>query len=118
ARGITAAVALELARRYQPTLLLVGRSPLPPEEELGDTTPHTTPAAIKAALIARLEREGRPPSPAVVENLYRRLLQDREIRSNLQRLRGTGATVHYFSVDVREASAFGELLDGLRRRFG
>ncbi len=33
ARGITAAVTLELARRWRPTLLLLGRSPLPPEAE-------------------------------------------------------------------------------------
>jgi NAD(P)-dependent dehydrogenase (short-subunit alcohol dehydrogenase family) len=118
ARGITAAVALELARRYQPTLLLLGRSPLPEERELDDTAALATPATIKSALMARLEREGRPPAPALVENLYRRLLQDREIRNNLRRLRETGAAVHYFPVDVRDAVAFAELLDALRQRFG
>ena len=35
ARGITAEVAFELAARYRPTLLLVGRSPLPAAEEAG-----------------------------------------------------------------------------------
>jgi acyl transferase domain-containing protein/NAD(P)H-dependent flavin oxidoreductase YrpB (nitropropane dioxygenase family)/NAD(P)-dependent dehydrogenase (short-subunit alcohol dehydrogenase family) len=118
ARGITAAVALELARRYRPTLLLVGRSPLPPDEELADTAGHTTPATIKAALVARLGREGRPAAPALVETQYRRLMQDREIRGNLTRLRETGAAVHYFSADVRDAAAFGKLLDELRQRFG
>jgi acyl transferase domain-containing protein/NAD(P)H-dependent flavin oxidoreductase YrpB (nitropropane dioxygenase family)/NAD(P)-dependent dehydrogenase (short-subunit alcohol dehydrogenase family) len=118
ARGITAAVALELARRYRPALLLVGRSPLPPEEEDSETAGHTTPATIKAALIARLEREGRPPAPALVESQYRRLMQDREIRTNLAQLRATGAAIHYLPVDVRDAAAFGGLLDTIQQRFG
>jgi NAD(P)-dependent dehydrogenase (short-subunit alcohol dehydrogenase family) len=118
ARGITAAVALELARRYRPTLLLVGRSPLPPEEEPADTAGLTTPATLKAALIARLEREGRPSPPASVEATYRRLLQDREIRANLARLHEAGAAVHYFPVDVRDEGAFGALLEEVQQRFG
>jgi NAD(P)-dependent dehydrogenase (short-subunit alcohol dehydrogenase family) len=118
ARGITATVALELARRYRPTLLLLGRSSLPPEEEPADTAGLTTPATIKAALIARLEREGRPPSPTLVESGYRRLLQDREIRHNLASLRAAGATVHYFSVDVRDEAVFAALLDQVQQQFG
>jgi acyl transferase domain-containing protein/NAD(P)H-dependent flavin oxidoreductase YrpB (nitropropane dioxygenase family)/NAD(P)-dependent dehydrogenase (short-subunit alcohol dehydrogenase family) len=118
ARGITAAIAVELARRYRPTLLLVGRSPLPAEQEDPDTATHITPAAIKGALIARLEREGRPPAPALVESQYRRLMQDREIRANLAQLRATDATIHYLSMDVRDAAAFGQLLDEVQKRFG
>jgi acyl transferase domain-containing protein/NAD(P)H-dependent flavin oxidoreductase YrpB (nitropropane dioxygenase family)/NAD(P)-dependent dehydrogenase (short-subunit alcohol dehydrogenase family) len=117
ARGITAAVSLELASRYRPTLLLVGRTPLPTEPEPADTAPHTTPAAIKAALIARVEREGRA-SAGLVEGMYRRLMQEREVRANLVRLRATGATVYYFATDVRDPVAFGDLLDELQQRFG
>jgi NAD(P)-dependent dehydrogenase (short-subunit alcohol dehydrogenase family) len=118
ARGITAEIAVELGRRYRPNLLLMGRSPLPPEKESEDTAHLTTPAQIKAALIARLEREGRPAAPALVEVAYQRLLQDREIRDNLQRMKETGATVHYYPVDVRDEVAFGGLLDELQKRFG
>jgi NAD(P)-dependent dehydrogenase (short-subunit alcohol dehydrogenase family) len=117
ARGITAEVALELGRRYRPTLLLVGRSPLPPEEA-GDTAGLTTPAPIKAALIARLGLEGRPPAPARVEAAYNRLMQDREVRANLDRLRQTGASVQYHPADVRDEAGFGALLDQLQGKFG
>jgi acyl transferase domain-containing protein/NAD(P)H-dependent flavin oxidoreductase YrpB (nitropropane dioxygenase family)/NAD(P)-dependent dehydrogenase (short-subunit alcohol dehydrogenase family) len=117
-RGITAAVALELARRYQPTLILVGRSALPPERESPDTADLESPSQIKAALIARGEAEGRPPTAAMIEPLYQRLMQDREIRANLARLRETGARVHYFSVDVRDRAAFGQFLDEVQERFG
>jgi acyl transferase domain-containing protein/NAD(P)H-dependent flavin oxidoreductase YrpB (nitropropane dioxygenase family)/NAD(P)-dependent dehydrogenase (short-subunit alcohol dehydrogenase family)/acyl carrier protein len=118
ARGITAAVALELARRYQPNLVLVGRSPLPEDSEAADTAGLTGAAELKAALIERLRREGRLASPAIVESAYQRLLHDREMRSNLSRLKQTGARVHYYQADVREEAALSAVLDDVYRRFG
>ena len=87
-------------------------------EEAADTAGLTAPAEVKAALIARLGREGRPAAPALVESAYHRLMQDREIRQNLQRLRDAGAAVHYYSSDVRDESAFGGLLDEVQGKFG
>jgi acyl transferase domain-containing protein/NAD(P)H-dependent flavin oxidoreductase YrpB (nitropropane dioxygenase family)/NAD(P)-dependent dehydrogenase (short-subunit alcohol dehydrogenase family)/acyl carrier protein len=118
ARGITAAVALELARRYHPNLVLVGRSALPEEREAAETARLTTPAEIKPALIARFRREGRPAAPAAIEAAYHRLLQDREIRTNLARLREVGARVHYYQADVRDEQAFTAVLAEVYRRFG
>ena len=118
ARGITAAIALELARRFRPTLLIVGRSELPSEQEPAETASLTTPESIKAALIARMQREGRPPAPGLVEAQFRRLMQAREIRDNLARMTEAGAIVHYYSADVRDEKEFGGLLDDLQGRFG
>jgi NAD(P)-dependent dehydrogenase (short-subunit alcohol dehydrogenase family) len=118
ARGITAAVAWELARRYQPNLVLVGRSPLPEESEAPDTAGITGTPELKAALIARFRREGRPASPAVVETAYRRLLHDREMRANIDRLKQAGARVHYYQADVRDEAAFADVLEDVYRRFG
>jgi NAD(P)-dependent dehydrogenase (short-subunit alcohol dehydrogenase family) len=117
ARGITAEVALELARRYRPNLAIIGRSALP-EGSDGEETVGLTGAELKAALIARLQREGRPAAPALVEASYQRLLQDREIRDNLARLREAGARVHYYQADVRSEEALGQVLDDIDRRFG
>jgi acyl transferase domain-containing protein/NAD(P)H-dependent flavin oxidoreductase YrpB (nitropropane dioxygenase family)/NAD(P)-dependent dehydrogenase (short-subunit alcohol dehydrogenase family)/acyl carrier protein len=118
ARGITAAVALELARRYQPNLILVGRSPLPEDSEGTETAGITAAGELKAALIDRLRREGRPASPAIVESAYQRLLHDREIRGNLSRLRQAGARVHYYQADVRAEAALAAVLEDAYRRFG
>jgi NAD(P)-dependent dehydrogenase (short-subunit alcohol dehydrogenase family) len=118
ARGITAEIAIELGKRYKPTLLLVGRSPLPEMEEAEETALLSTPAQIKAVLIQRIEREGRPAAPASVEAAYQRLMLDREIRDNLARLKQTGAEVHYYSVDVREDATFGGLIDEMQRKYG
>ncbi len=118
ARGITAAVACELARRFRPTLVLVGRSPLPEEDDPADVAGLTAPAEIKAALSARLRREGRSATPAVVEVAYQRLLHDREIRANLAHLRQAGARVHYCSADVRDENALAAVIEDTCRRFG
>ena len=114
ARGITAKIAAEFARRYEPRLVLVGSSPLP-AEEAADTAGLTTVAELKAALMKRV-----PPDtkPAAVEAAYRRLLKDREIRGNLEAIRAAGGTVDYRCIDVRDPAAFGALLDELNAAGG
>ena len=76
ARGITAAIAEEFARRLQPKLFIVGRSPLPADSEAAETAGLTSAAEIKAAIIARMEREGRPPVPAAAKALAKRLYRN------------------------------------------
>ncbi|HVL13596.1 MAG TPA: SDR family NAD(P)-dependent oxidoreductase, partial [Gemmata sp.] len=113
ARGITAKIAEELARRYKPRLVLVGSSPEPVAEH-PDTTPLTTAAELKAALMKLLP----DAKPAAVEAAYKRLLKDREIRANLEAIRVAGSRVEYRSVDVRDAAAFGALIDELNAAGG
>jgi acyl transferase domain-containing protein/NAD(P)H-dependent flavin oxidoreductase YrpB (nitropropane dioxygenase family)/NADP-dependent 3-hydroxy acid dehydrogenase YdfG len=117
-RGITAEVALELARRHRPTLLLVGRSPLPQDDEPPATAGIETPAELKTALIEAMRRAGRPLHPADVEAAYRAVRRDRDIRRTLGVLRETGATVRYLQADVRDESAFGALIASLYRDYG
>jgi acyl transferase domain-containing protein/NAD(P)H-dependent flavin oxidoreductase YrpB (nitropropane dioxygenase family)/NAD(P)-dependent dehydrogenase (short-subunit alcohol dehydrogenase family) len=118
ARGITACCALELARRFQPTLSIVGRSALPSAAEEPATKGLTSARDIKAALMETMRREGRPMNPAAVEDVYRRLLRDREIRDNLPALTDAGASVEYSQVDVREPDSFGRVIDDLYERHG
>jgi acyl transferase domain-containing protein/NAD(P)H-dependent flavin oxidoreductase YrpB (nitropropane dioxygenase family)/NADP-dependent 3-hydroxy acid dehydrogenase YdfG/acyl carrier protein len=123
ARGITAKAAIGLVRRYGCKIELVGRSPLP-----GDEDPALASATDTRALRALLAKQvstpglrpptgeaGRvPPGPAEIEALCTRVLADREIRATLAAL-GDRATYHV--VDVR-TPAFGELIDELYRRYG
>ncbi|MFQ6044013.1 MAG: SDR family oxidoreductase, partial [Candidatus Poribacteria bacterium] len=101
ARGITADVAIDLAKRYQPTLILVGRSSLPPPQESPDTVGLDSPQDLKAALIKRMRGEGRIVTPAQVEAAYVRLIRDREMRDNIAAMKNVGAKVEYYSVDVQ-----------------
>ncbi len=118
ARGITSEVASQLAEHYRPTLLLVGRSPLPEPEEPVETAGLTLPKEVKAALMEQLRREGQPVTPARVEDAYARLKAQREIRGNLAALRQFGSKVHYYPVDVRDGEAFGSLIDEIYTTFG
>ncbi len=118
ARGITAEIARELATRYSPTLLLVGRSPLPDPEEALATSGLAEPAALKAALIEQLRDTGPLVTPAQVDVLYTRLLREREIRRTVNDLQRAGAKVQYYSVDVRDDHAFEELIDRIYAAFG
>ncbi len=118
ARGISFEVAYDLAERYRPRLLLLGRTPPPRPDEDPDTRDLASPAEIKAALIARQEKEGREPRLKEVEALFHRLMKEREVRRNLEALARTGARAEYFDVDVRDDHAFDLFLDTCYSRFG
>ncbi|HEY1064643.1 MAG TPA: SDR family NAD(P)-dependent oxidoreductase [Pirellulales bacterium] len=118
ARGITAEVALALAKRWQPKLMLVGRSPLPEGEESDDTVSLAGAGPIKAALIAKRQKAGEKVTPSAVESEYQRLLADREIRKNLAAIRATGASVEYIAADVRDAEAVQRVVEATRAKFG
>jgi acyl transferase domain-containing protein/NADP-dependent 3-hydroxy acid dehydrogenase YdfG len=117
ARGITAEVALSLAERYRPRLVLAGRTP-PGEEEDPETAALSDPRDLRGALIERRRRDGAEVTPAVVEEDCRRLLRGREVRENLARIRGTGARVEYLTCDVRDAAAFGALIEQVYATYG
>ena len=118
ARGITATVAAELAARWRPTLLLLGRNPPPHGSESPETAGVESTADLKSLLHARLRRDGRAVAPGDLERAYQALRQEREIRRNLDVFRATGATVEYAKADVRDPSALARVLDGWRARFG
>jgi acyl transferase domain-containing protein/NAD(P)H-dependent flavin oxidoreductase YrpB (nitropropane dioxygenase family)/NAD(P)-dependent dehydrogenase (short-subunit alcohol dehydrogenase family)/acyl carrier protein len=113
ARGITAKVALEIASRYKSKLVLVGSSPTPVEESADTTSLHSA-AEIKTALMKKQPNA----KPAAIEAEYKRLLKDREILANLKAIRAAGSVVEYRSVDVRDAAAFGALIDELNANGG
>jgi len=114
ARGITSAIAADFARRWRPTLLLIGSSPPPTDHEDPITSGLHTPVELMAAIHAA----GKAPGPAEVERAYQALRRAREIRVNLRTLRDAGSRVEYAQADVRDAEALGRVLAGWRREFG
>ena len=58
ARGITSLVAAELARRWQPSLLLIGTTPVPDGPDDAELDGLASPAELKAALYERLRQRG------------------------------------------------------------
>jgi malonyl CoA-acyl carrier protein transacylase/NAD(P)-dependent dehydrogenase (short-subunit alcohol dehydrogenase family) len=118
ARGITALVATELARAWQPRLLIVGTTPPPGVSEPADTAGLESEAEIKAAVHNRLRRDGRACGPAEIESAYQHIRRAREVRENLASLRAAGAEVEYARADVRDPGEMADLLAGWRTRHG
>lgn len=116
ARGVTAECALALAECVQPRLILVGRSELSPEP--GWLQGLADPGAIKRALLANAFPQGAAPTPRMVQRAFDQVLAQREVTANLERIRATGAEVHYRSADVRNAAHVELLLQEVRHSLG
>jgi len=111
ARGITASVALALARTSGCHIELVGRTPPGSPDPEAEAAPDR--AAIRRILISRgLE------NPREIEAETGRVLREREVRATLGRLRETAASVRYHAVDVRDAAAVGALIGDVYARHG
>jgi len=110
ARGITAEIACELAVRYRPHLVLVGRSSPPASEESPETIGLSSPQELKRALVEQRRRVGDGVTLAEIEAAYQRLVRDREMRRTFAAIRESGASLNYYSVDVRDEKAFGRVL--------
>ncbi len=91
---------------------------MPAAEESAETADLTEPQELKAALIATLRQTGQAVSPAQVEAAYSRLIKDRDMRAKLAAMKQAGATVDYRQVDVRDAQAFGQLIDDVYGAYG
>ena len=118
ARGIAGQVNLQLARHYHPTLLIVGRSPLPGDEGVRTADIESSDELKRVLIDKYVEETGRKPTPRQVDDELRKLQQDREIRKNLRSLEAAGAKVSYYSVDVRDESAFGAVIEGIYGEYG
>ncbi|MBK8898366.1 MAG: SDR family NAD(P)-dependent oxidoreductase [Candidatus Competibacteraceae bacterium] len=112
ARGITAEVLYELAP-YRPTMVLVGRSPLPEAES--DALRGLDTAALRQHFIRSAQGQTRP---AAIERQIQAVLHAREMRATLAELTQAGARVEYRTADMSDEAEVTALLDGLYRRFG
>jgi acyl transferase domain-containing protein/NAD(P)-dependent dehydrogenase (short-subunit alcohol dehydrogenase family) len=98
-RGVTAEVALQLAQATQPTLLLLGRSPLPDTEEPWLQSA-TSEAEIKQALLKHATTK---MSPKEISTQCDAILNQRELRRNIARMENAGSRVIYEALDIRDA---------------
>ena len=114
ARGVTAECALSLAKAFQPTIVLIGRSPLP-EAEPEWLAGLEKDAEIKKAIMTHT---GRKMTPKEVNQAFKRLLFSREITQNIARIEAAGSRVLYRSVDVRDAEAVQALVQELQQECG
>lgn len=116
ARGVTAQVVRELARRWSPSLLLLGRSAVAqtdPAWALG-----IADEDLKPALIGKLRQEQAPFDPRRVERELSAVRRSREVRATLAALEDLGCTANYAAVDVTDAAAVREAVSEATRAHG
>ena len=113
ARGVTAQASLALARACRPTVVLMGRSPLPAAEEDWLKTCRTE-AELKKAILARSPGK----SPKEAGELCRSVLAGREIRSYMTAVEAAGSRTAYVQADVRDCAAVSEALARIRQSHG
>ncbi len=117
ARGVTAEVACALADECKPTLVLLGRSPVP-EPEPTWLAGVTGEADMKRALLEHAFTEGAKPTPSDLESTYRRQLANREVADTIARIERAGARGLYRSVDVRDPAAVAAVFAEVRNSLG
>jgi NAD(P)-dependent dehydrogenase (short-subunit alcohol dehydrogenase family)/acyl carrier protein len=113
-RGVTAEAAVALAEKAKATLLLLGRSS-EPEPEPTWLSPLSAENELKKAILAHADK---PLKPVDIEREYRRIRANREIAKTLVRIRATGATAIYRSVDLRDPDAVKLLISEIRTQYG
>ncbi len=109
ARGVTAEVAVALARAFRPTLVLLGRTPAP-EPEPAWLVALTSESDIKRELGSRANGDA---SVKRIGEQYRLVSAQREIRQTLARIEEAGARALYRAVDIRDANAVAAVLTSL-----
>ncbi|TCO53688.1 type I polyketide synthase [Actinocrispum wychmicini] len=110
ARGITALAAIALAERTGCRIELIGRTPLPRAQE----DPRTAAAKDEPALRRALIETGLRDRDEIAATA-RTILAQREIKSTMEQLRQSTASVRYHACDVREA---GPVIEDIVARFG
>lgn len=116
ARGITAAVCEELARRSGARFVLAGRAPAPPR-----TSTPPAPLGFQQArerALARALAGNRRPSPAEVDREAWQAVWAAERMANVETLRKFAADVEYRQCDLLDADSVRNLVESLRERYG
>lgn len=113
ARGITAYVANELAKRYGLTLCLLGTAPVPSISDEWRRLSATEPAAFKLKVMQEIRATGANP----VEG-WRNVEKAFEIEETLRKLAEQGIRAKYYSCDVGDRKQLAEALRQVRADFG
>jgi len=115
AKGVTAECAVQIARACSPGIILLGRSPEPfiePDWIQGITDP----SGMKKQIMINGFNDQKP-KPADIEKQYQAILSNREIQSNIDRIRACGSPVKYISADIRDKKSIRKIFSEIRKEF-
>jgi len=116
AKGVTAACAIEIAKKYSPTIILIGRSEAPSSEPEWVKNIHNDPGILKKAILVH-KFKGQTPKPADIEKIYQTIISNREVQKNIQLMNENGSKVRYFSADIRDSKEIDRVFKTIRKEF-
>jgi NAD(P)-dependent dehydrogenase (short-subunit alcohol dehydrogenase family) len=117
AKGITAQCVIRLARAYQCKWILLGRSELS-EVEPDWAKNFVSESELKKQIMQNFIAEGEKPTPIKVQQVYKKIVSCREIRTTIATIQQLGSQVEYVSVDVTDAEALERELASVSQRIG
>jgi acyl transferase domain-containing protein/NAD(P)-dependent dehydrogenase (short-subunit alcohol dehydrogenase family)/acyl carrier protein len=119
ARGITAGIALALARAGVRRLHLLGMTPLPPEVEQWRRLDDVGLQRLRHEVLERLRAmHGGKVTPVQWEEALEPVHKALEIDRTLRALSEAGAQADYHAVDVSDRDRLAEVLDRVRKASG
>jgi len=116
ARGVTASVAIAIAKAYGCTLALLGRSDEPTQQPAW-LDGLTDEVQIKQAILAHAGN-GKPLTPKQVQAEYNRIKANQQIAQTLEQIEHVGGKAVYRQVDVRDEQAVKACVTDLRNTLG
>ena len=118
ARGITAACLTGIAEQVPVTFVILGRTVLSSRAETLSTFGADEWNQEKIRIIERHKREGKPPTPVLVEKEFLRLKNEVEVFQNVKKLRNLGSEVIYRAVDIVDSEAVDNVIAEIGRLCG
>ncbi len=115
AKGVTAECAIQLARACSPTIILVGRS-VEPFMEPSWIQGVTDPSDMKKQILSH-GFPGQKPKLPEIEKRYQVFVSNREIQTNIDRIKAFGSQVKYFSADIQNPGAIDAIFTQVRQEF-
>jgi len=116
AKGVTAACAIEIARAYSPTIILIGRSKAPFSEP-DWAKDILDPGVLKKAILTN-EFHNQMPKPADLEKEYQKIISNREVKKNIKVIQDNGSCVQYLSANIINSKEIHTLFKKVRDEFG
>jgi NAD(P)-dependent dehydrogenase (short-subunit alcohol dehydrogenase family) len=117
AKGVTATCIKELAIRFQPGFILLGRS------EFSSNEPEwsqgvSTETDLKKRCMEVLRAEGEKPTPVKIRTRLKPILAQREIEQTLAALHASGSQAEYISLDILDTATLKQKLQPVVARLG
>jgi acyl transferase domain-containing protein len=118
AGSIVSAITSDLAAASGGTFYLLDLVPAPDPDNPDLKRFMTDKDGLKRDLFARIQARGERATPALVEKELASLERAQSAHSAIEAVRAAGGTAHYFSVNLTDADAVGEIIQQVRERSG